>query len=173
MKYFSYKELRDVVCDGDIVFVHGTWKSFISALIMWITNSRFSHVFICFKHQTETTNGTRWLLVEAQKGTKRRILNMSYYEGKTFSIIEAPHKWSLVEDIALEEVGKAKYGLSEAIYVGIMDLMWNVFKIKLPKFNLSTEICSEFVARVYDLPEKIVSPQKLWAQLLKLGYKEK
>ena len=173
MKSYTYEELRDIVSDGDIVFVHGSWKSLVSALIMWTTKSQFSHVFICFKHQTEKEKQTRWLLVEAQKGTKRRILNMSYYQHRRFSVIKAPQMWRRVEDIALEQVGKAKYSALEAIYAGVIDLMWNVFRIKMPKFNLPTEICSEFVARVYELPEKNVSPQKLWAQLIKLGHIEK
>lgn len=171
-KEYSYEELRDIVCDGDIVFVHGSRKSIISAIIMLVTRSQFSHVFICFCHKTKNKD-VRWLLVEAQKGSKRRILNLSYYENKKFSIIKAPTKWSNVEDIALERVGKVKYGLCEAIYVGLVDLFWNAFRIKLPKFNIGTEICSEFVARVYNLPEKNVSPQKLWTQLLQLGYVEK
>lgn len=171
MKKYTYDQARELIEDGDIVFVWGSWKDFTSGLIMYFTNSKFTHVFICFDHPTD--NGPRKLLVEAQKGSARRILNFSFYENKYFSIIKAPKQWKEVNGVALDRVGKVKYGLLEAIYAGLSDYVWHVFRIRLPKFSLSSEYCSEFVARVYDLPEKEVSPQKLWNLLLSLGYTEK
>lgn len=159
----TYERVREVAKDGDIVFVHGSWKRPLQAIVMFFTRSKFSHCFIVFWVETHT--GRRLLLVEAQGGTKRRILNASFYEKKTLSMVRAPKEWSMIEDAALSSVGKKGYSYFDAAYVGIRDFLWKALNIRIPSNDFPSEICSEFIARVYDLPYKNVSPQGLWEML--------
>lgn len=159
----TYEQVREIAEDGDIVFVHGSWKRPLQAAIMFLTRSEYSHCFIVFWVQTHT--GRRLLVVEAQGGTKRRILNASFYENRTLSLVRAPKEWGTVEAAALASVGKKGYGYFDALYVGIRDFLWKALNIRIPSNDFPSEICSEFIARVYDLPQKNVSPQGLLEML--------
>jgi len=65
---------------------------------------------------------------------------------------------------ALERLGKEKYGWLEAIYIGIRERLQKY--IVLPQTNFSGEICSEFVAKVFDLSQVHISPGKLYNVLI-------
>lgn len=162
-----YEEARPYIEDGDIVFIHGSWKHPISALIMWFTKSHFSHVCIAFKM---TTGGTdRLMCVEAQGSTRRRILNLSFYDDRLVTVIKAPKLWNDIQDKALNRVGIAKYNFIAAAYVGVREYMLKTVNVHLPSLNMRYEICSEFVADVLGLPETEISPQVLYEELLKIS----
>ena len=163
----TYQEARPYIEDGDIVFIHGSWKRPLNALIMWFTKSNFSHVCIAFK--MNTGNVERLMCVEAQGSTRRRIITMSFYGERMVTVIKAPRQWSEIQDTALERIGVAKYNVLAATYVGIREYVLKTFGYRLPALNLRHEICSEFVAEVLGLPETEISPQVLYEELMKIS----
>lgn len=166
MSYLSYQEARPKIKDGDIVFVKGSWKRPIQALIMLFTASKYSHVCIAFRIQTGGVE--RVMCVEAQGKTRRRILNLSFYDDRQLTVLRAPKDWSEVQDAALAHIGKARYSMLAAAYVGVRELLHRSLNLRLPSLNLPHEICSEFVASVYGLEETEISPQVLYEELLKI-----
>lgn len=164
MTKLTYEEARPLIQDGDIVFIHGSWRKPIQALIMWVTGSTFSHVCLAFKVQTGGVE--RLMCVEAQGMTKRRILNLSFYDNRYVTVLAAPRDWSEIQDSALEKVGKAKYSMLTTVYVGVRELLHRLIDVKLPSLDLPHEICSEFIAKVVGLKDTDVSPQALYEDLL-------
>lgn len=151
--------------DGDIAFIRR--NNILAKIITFVTRTQFSHVGIVFNAIIGGENTT--LIVEAQGGTKRRIISFSYYDDCEVKIIQAPKDWNLVKDEALKDLGKVTYGWIDAIYVGIREFLNSYCSISLPSTNFPGEICSEFVARVYDLKEKNISPGKQFTSLLEAG----
>ena len=153
--------------DGDIVFIKR--NTLLAKVITFVTRTKYSHVGIIFNAVIGGEPTT--MIVEAQGGTKRRILSFSYYDDCDIALIQAPKKWNLVKDIALKDLGKVTYGWIDAIYVGIREFLNSYVGISLPLANFPGEICSEFVARVYNLPEKNISPGKQFTSLIEAGNK--
>lgn len=164
----TYEQARNIIRDGDIIFIHGSWRQPLEALIMFFTRSKFSHCCIAF--WVQTAGGTRLLCVEAQGGTSRRLLNFSFYADKMVTVIAAPCNWSTVECQALARVGQAPYGWFDAIYVGIREFALKYFNISLPMTQIRHEICSEFCASVYDIHPTEISPQLLYEELIKTSH---
>lgn len=165
MAKMTYEEARDLIQDGDIVFIHGTWRKPLQALVMFFTHSKFSHVCMAFKVNTGVTE--RVMCVEAQGFTKRRILNLSYYGDREVTVLAAPVPWYQIEDRALAKVGIAQYSILGAIYVGIRDYVLKCANISLPTLDIPHEICSEFIAKMVGLEKTEISPQTLYEELLK------
>lgn len=164
MTKLSYEEARPLIQDGDVVFIHGSWRRPLQALVMLFTGSKFSHVCLAFR---VTTGGTeRLMCVEAQGKTKRRILNLSFYDDRHLTVLAAPREWSDIQDKALGRVGKASYSFLAAAYVGIREFLHRTLDVKLPSLDLPHEICSEFIAKVVGLPDTDISPQVLYEDLL-------
>jgi hypothetical protein len=164
MTRLTYEEARTVVKDGDIVFVHGQWNDPIQAVVMFFTASLFSHVCIAF--WAKAPQGRILLCVEAQGKAKRRIFPLSLYSDNHLTVIAAPKPWKTVESFALSKVGKAEYGMVEAMYVGVREFIFRHTGYKMPvRFN-SREYCSTFVAAVYDLDVESGSPQTLYEHLV-------
>lgn len=161
----QYEQARQIIKDGDIVFIHGSWKQPIQALIMFFTFSRFAHVCVAF-WQDLGGEEKRLMCVESQGLAKRRILSLSFYKNKKMTIVSAPKAWDLVKEKALSRIGQVKYGYFEAVWVGLREFFQKTLGVRLPRLDTAGEICSEFVAEVYDLPEDNVSPQKLFEQLI-------
>lgn len=164
MARLTYDEARTVVQDGDIVFIHGSWRDPISAVIMFITASLFSHVCIAF--WISTPEGRMLMCVEAQGRTRRRIFPLSYYSDQMMTVIPAPKPWSVVKQHALSKVGHADYGMFEAIYVGIREFVARVTGYWLPARLHNKEYCSTLVASVYELQDIDGSPQALHDRLI-------
>jgi hypothetical protein len=159
----TYDQLVATVQDGDIVFVHGKSSHPIQALIMFATRSKFSHVFIAFS--APIANNKYNLLVEAQGGTDRRILTVNYYKNYRFTVVTPPKPWPDVQATALAEIGEVPYSYLEAVYVGLRTWLFNSLTVRLPRLHFDEgQICSEFVASVYGLPQD-VTPQGLFDQL--------
>lgn len=158
-KPLTYEQVRGIVEDGDIVFFYGG-KGLVQKIIRWVTGSKITHVGIAF--WITSRSGRRLLMVERQGGTKRRIINLSFYDGRIMRVFKAPKRWAEVEEVALCRVGIEKYNFLQAIYVGIHDYFLRKFNIRLPKIDLRSEICSEFVGRVYGIPNPAISPGALF-----------
>jgi len=161
MDMFNYQEGRNLIKDGDIVFVSGNPKRPIQALIMFVTNSKYSHVGIAF--WATINNRKRLFIVESQGGTKTRIINMSFYDGRELDVIIPPLSWDEVYDIALKDIGIKQYGWLDAIYIGLREVLQKY--VRLPSKKFPGEICSERVARIYKLENTGISPQKLYEEL--------
>lgn len=168
LQYTTYKEARDHINDGDIVFIRDKVGP-LTSLVRFFTKSKYSHVGIAF--WIHTAGKKRLMMVEAQGGAKRRIVNISYYDSINLDVIGAPKSWDEVGFNALDKLNKVSYGYIEALYVGLREFLLQYFDIKLKAFDLPGEICSEYVANVYSLPKKHISPNLLCKQLLELGYK--
>jgi hypothetical protein len=164
MARLAYEEARSVVKDGDIVFIHGEWHDPIQAVIMLFTASLFSHVCIAF--WVNTPNGKRLMCVEAQGRSRRRIFPLSFYSDNYMTVVQAPKPWNTVKAHALSKVGKADYGMGEAIYVGLREWIIRHTGYKLPLRPKTKEYCSTFVAAVYELDVVDGSPQTLYEHLL-------
>ena len=164
---YKYEEGRDLIQDGDIAFMRDT-GSIPAWLIRIITRSNYSHVGICF--WATIGDEQRLLFIEAQGKTKRRILNFGYYSDRDIDVVRAPLEWKTVCDKALKRVGKTDYTMLGALYVGVRECLWKYVGIKLPTLDFPGEICSEFVAEIYDIEPNDVSPQVLFEQLQHLGH---
>lgn len=165
---YSYEEVRNKVQDGDIIFIRDK-KGIFSKIIRFFTKSKFSHAGIAF--WMSSGGHRRLMIVEAQGGAKRRIVNLSYHSDGKYLAIAAPKSWSSINHNALEKLNKVSYGYLEAIYVGFREFLLKYFDIKIKMFGFPGEICSEFIANVYDLADKHVSPQLLMENLLTIGQK--
>lgn len=164
MTRLTYEEARNVIKDGDIVFIHGEWNDPIQAVVMFFTASLFSHVCIAF--WANTPRGKILLCVEAQGKTRRRIFPLSFYSINDLTVIAAPKPWKTVESVALSKVGKAEYGMFEAMYVGVREFIIRHTGYKLPTRPNNKEYCSAFVASVYELDVQYGSPQTLYEHLV-------
>ena len=162
----TYAQARSQIQSGDIVFIRNR-TGLISRIIQFATKSHYSHVGIAF--WLTTGDARRLMMVEAQGGTDRRVLNLSYYENEQLDIVSAPKPWKDVDETALSKLGKVPYGYVEAIYVGIREFLLKYFNVNIPREKFPGEICSEFVAHVYELPESNISPQLLYEELLQQG----
>lgn len=169
---YSYEEARGEIKDGDIVFIKNR-KRFFSRIIQFFTRSDYSHVGIAFWVKVNS-DSERLMMVEAQGGARRRIVNISYHFNSELDIIAPPKEWGYVYNIALAKLSEVPYGYVEALYVGLREFLMKYLNIKLPRKNLPGEICSEFIGNVYDLEKRHVSPQILFEHLtedLKLPYR--
>lgn len=162
----SYEESRSQFESGDIVFIRDR-KSILANIIQFFTRSRYSHVGIAF--WMSSGGIARLMMVEAQGGTRRRIVNLSKYRNIDLDVMKAPDDWRNVANEALERLSEVPYGYLEALYVGIVEALQQYFDVTIPRKNFKGEICSEFVARIYDMPSKHVSPQELMNQLVEAG----
>lgn len=150
------------------MFIHGSWRDPIQAIIMLFTASPFSHVCIAF--WVEMGSRKRLMCVEAQTKAKRRILSLGYYDDLMMTVIAAPTPWEHVQTDALSAVGTVTYGLIEAICVGISEFIKRLTGIRMPVRDRDREYCSRFVADVYQLPNRTGSPQVLYEQLLAVSH---
>jgi cell wall-associated NlpC family hydrolase len=165
-KIASYKEARHKIQSGDVVFFKTS--SIIGSIIRFLTHSRFSHVGIAF--WMETGRARRLMIVEAQGGARRRIVNMSYYSGsKEMDVIVPQVEWDVVNSRALARLGRVPYGWLEVVYVGFREFLLKYFGIKIKRIDFPGEICSEFVANVYSMPTRNISPQLLFEEMMNAG----
>jgi len=173
MQILTYEQARTVIQDGDIVFFHGfsSWKHPIETLIRFVTNSPFTHVNIAF--WVDVAGKSRLMAVEAQGGTKRRIISMSHYADKPMTVVEGVKNWNLLADDALSRIELQRYSYFTAVYAGLRDFSVNVFGIKLPKMNHPGEICSEFCAKMQGLSETDLSPGALYDALMLISTEKK
>jgi hypothetical protein len=168
MDMVSYSVGRDQIKDGDIVFMAHR-HSIPAFLIHIFTRSIYSHCNMAF--WIDTPAGKRLLAVEAQGGTTRRIINLSYYEKLCdMHVVSPPADWATtVSPVALKELGFMKYGYLEAFYVGLREFLLKYLGIKIAEKNLG-EICSEFIARVNNMPDQQISPGALMTELNAEGH---
>lgn len=167
MSGYTYEQVRDIIQDGDVIFFHGDWSNPLHAVIMFFTCSPFSHCATAFWNESQT--GRRLMVVESQGGSKRRMSPLSFYADRIMTIVPGLKPWGDVADFALGRIGEAEYSWSEAIYVGVRDFLKTYFETSIPKYSSEHETCSEFIAEMYGIPDKRVSPQGLYDELIKIS----
>lgn len=168
-KQLTYEQAREEIQSGDVVFIHGSKLKPFQYIVMYSTDSLFAHVGLAFWMLTEDDE-RRLMVVEAQGGSRRRMVNMSNYRDRKIDIIKAPRPWNKISHIALDRssLGCTRYGWLDAIYIGLREKLARY--TRLPITHFSGEICSEFIARLLELPKVHISPQMLWEELIKQGY---
>jgi hypothetical protein len=164
MNFLTYAQARTIIEDGDIVFFHPKLNHDpLDAMIMFSTGSPFVHVNIAF--WAEIGGQKRLMAVEAQGGTTRRIVNMSFYSDKDIVVIKGIKSWDDICADALSQVADQKYSYLTAFYAGLRDFSIQHLGIRLPKMNHPGEICSEFAARMCGF-SGLFSPGDLYKTLL-------
>lgn len=161
----TYEEAKHMIDDGDVIFLKT--NTLAGKIIRFFTSSPYTHVAIAFKMRTEPE---RLLVVEAQGGTKRRIINLSEYTVHEMDVIKSPKDWSTYSQQALDKLGVAKYGWTQAAYLGIRQFLLQKFRIKIPRRSIAGEICSEFVATCLGLSETRLTPSELQQALASMGH---
>lgn len=171
--FTSYNDARAHIKSGDIIFIKGDQRDWLSRLIMWSTNSKFSHVGIAVWLHELGYNDDRLMIIESQGGTRRRLINMSFYQDAGFVVMDSSSMWSKVRDEAINTLGLIEYGYLDALWVGIRERTQIMFNVMLPPLNFNGETCSEFIARLCGLQDPVVSPQRLHDQIIELGINQK
>lgn len=154
-----YELARNVIQSADIIFVRK--KGFFhQKVISWFTQSDYIHVGIAF--WTNIEGASHLMIAEANGGAQRRIVNLSHYKDYQLDIIQAPRPWDEIKDKALERLGQVQYNWIRAGYVGVNELFERTFGFQLPDMEMPGEICTEYVANVYELPYNHLSPAALF-----------
>lgn len=163
----SYEQGRDLIRDGDLIFVANKKGIILPALVRWSTKSIFSHVAIAF--WIETAGVRRLMAVQAQGGNKRFVMNVSALDKCDLYVVAGPKFWSNIAPIAMAKLDVVPYGWFEAVYVGFREFLMTRFNIIIKEREFTGEICSEFNARVEGFPDVLVSPQGLFEEATKLN----
>lgn len=161
----AYEQGRDLVQDGDVLFIANKKGIILPFLIRWSTKSLFSHTAIAF--WMDTVAGKRLMAVQAQGGDKRFIKNVSALNKCEIYVMSSPKAWADVAPQALVKLDQVKYNYFEAFYVGLREFLMTRFNITIKNIDFPGEICSEFNARVLDMPEVEVTPQELFEEVSK------
>src|SRR5574343_807626 len=166
-----YNEIRNDIQNGDILFFDSKPFHLLQQTIRLFTGSKKIHVGIAYWIQENDIS--RLMVIEAQGGSNRRIVNIGVYSGYVMTVVKQQLKtWNEMR-YCLDRIGIIKYSYTTALIAGVNDLIKQYFGKKLiisDKFK--GEICSEFVARVLDLPDTIISPGNLYDYLITTNCKE-
>lgn len=168
----TYIEYRDSIENGDILFFY-KGKRLLSKVIQTVTQGPYCHNAIAFNLDIPGSDSKRVFVVEEHGGGQRIVTLsscVSHYHG--FSLIKNPLSWN--------QYGPDLIGQSGYIPYSYLDLVSITLKEKLG-INISDhkgEVCSEMVARVLidngvKLDSSLVSPNKLYNQLIALGCETK
>lgn len=156
----NYETFRKEAKDGDILFLTVNKKNILSRITSFFTKSPFTHAAFVFWYRE------RLMLVESTTNGGIRIVFASTYSNRPVYRIAAPRAWSEIEGTALGKSGTATYGWFSAIYIGIREVAFKHFNIKLPvDRNNRYKACSEFVAECLGLEDVDLSPGALFDKL--------
>lgn len=169
MKVITYEQARNVISDGDIVFVNNG-KSIWSKLTQFVTSSETYHCGIAFWIR-DSRYKSRLMIVEAN-AQGRRIVTLSSYRAHDLEILGSPVDWEMHCDDILDNTGVVPYSFVEYVWIGLREL----FGINRRKDDFG-EVCSKMIAEYckragYSLVTD-VSPGKLKTELLALGFAHK
>lgn len=167
---YSYDEARELIKDGDILFLRCTKKSpIVSRIISYITKSPYHHVAIAF--WLYSSSGDRRLFMMEASAGGRRIAPLSLYKNRNFDIVRMKDKpkWDDIAAQVLEPVGSVPYSYVSLITMAAEE----IFGKKSKDYN--GEVCSEAAAKIliksgYDKPLKgLITPADLAKDLLANG----
>lgn len=157
----KYEDIRNQIKSGDLVFFHDT-NTLTSKVVRFFTKGPYTHCGIAF--WVEVCGKKRLMIAEAQGGTKRRILNLSYYCDRDFDVITSLRNWEDICDDALSNLGRVQYSWMEAAYVGVREFIKKY--IELPHKDFDGQICSEYIADLQGLDKLNFSPSSLYTTLI-------
>lgn len=166
MKVITYEQARNVISDGDIVFVNnGT--SIWSKLTQLVTGSETYHCGIAFWIR-DARYKSRLMIVEANP-SGRRIVSLSSYQAHDLEVLSSPVDWEMYCDPVLDNTGVIPYSIIEYVWIGLREL-FNIYR----RHDDFGEVCSKMIAEYckaggYNLVTDI-SPGKLKTTLLALGF---
>ena len=165
MKDINYEQARNVISDGDIVFVRDG-ESVWSKLTQKVTSSDVYHCGIAFWVR-DPLYKSRLFMVEAHRGG-RRIVSLSSYAKHPMYIFNAPASWEKHCDPILDNTGVIPYSYIEYVWIGLLEL----FRIRRNQDDFG-EVCSKMVANYCKEAglelETDISPGRLKNILLELG----
>lgn len=165
MKAINYEQARNLIADGDVVFVKNG-KTIWSKLTQEVTDSNIYHCGLAFWVR-DPRYKSRLFIVEAAKGG-RRIVSLSNYSSHELDVIKLPVDWEMHCDPVLENTGAIPYSYIEYIWIGLLEL----FRIRRKEDDLG-EVCSKMVAKYCKeggmTLETDISPAKLKSVLMQLG----
>lgn len=166
----TYDEMRDFVKNGDIFFLRKNEK-LINKIIRWVTVSPYTHCAIAF--WMTAGHSKRLMLIEAQGGTRRRIVNASLYADRDIDVLCAPVPWVDIEDDLLSKIAITEYSYKDAFNVGLKDMLKKRLGININDSTIDKddkgEICSEMIYRVFQNSEELVTPAELFHRLADAG----
>ena len=163
----KYIEGRDLIQDGDIVFVcrpHHKF-SFFANTISFFTRSEIYHCGIAVWMKSDSGE-KRLFLVEADLNN-RRMIPLSYYEKQSMFVLAKPEevKFEYFSGQMLERIGSEKYNLLKAVEAGVRKYLL------LPRLSLNGEICSEMCLRMWriggftKMNQQLLTPDQLYSEL--------
>lgn len=156
----TYAEVRAAAKDGDVFFLTMNRKNLLSRLTSFVTRSPYTHAAFLFWY------AGRLLVVESTTHGGNRIVNASHYHDREVILVPAPRPWTEIQTSALAKVSELQYGWFSAIYIGIREIAFTHFNIKLPPDrNNRYQACSEFVAETLGLADHDLSPGQLLTAL--------
>ncbi len=160
----QYNEIRNNIQNGDVLFFDSRPYNLLQQTIRLFTGTKKVHVGIAY--WIVENDISRLMVIEAQGGSNRRIVNIGAYCGYNMTVVKQQLKLWKDMRYCLDRIGIIKYSYTTALIAGVNDLIKQYFGKKIiisDKFK--GEICSEFVARVLDLPDTIISPGNLYDYL--------
>lgn len=158
----NYNDFREIVDDGDIVFVGGP-GSVIGKMIQSVTGSPWFHVGFAFR------DGFRVMYAEAFP-PERRIITLSAYSGQILGRVPAPWPWDRLKDSVMRRTGIEAYGYRDLLRIAIRE------KTGINLGDPAGEVCSEMVAKELKRGgypgnlTTIPSPERLRVELQGFGH---
>lgn len=162
--YLTYSQARKMFNTGDVVFFEQSTTGVhpVSSMVAFFTRSRVVHVGIaCW---ATIGDKRRLMLVEAQGGARRRVVNLSFYQDRTMHVIPSQRPLGDYLDTAVNRLGQVRYGYLDACYIGLREVLKNI--VVLPRKNFSGEICTEFVSTMMGFDVPPLSPHSLMEYML-------
>lgn len=165
----DYLDIRERIRSGDLIFFKA--EKLTQKFITAFTGGSYSHCGIAV--WVEENGKNRLMLAESNKGG-RRLVSLSSYSDRSFTVVRVAMDYSLVSDYVTESTGVVQYSYLDFILIGLKDLMVKLgVQIWVP--NAPGDVCSEFLAHVlqmlgFALDSLLVSPSSLFKELHRRDY---
>jgi hypothetical protein len=173
MTSMTYAAAREQIKNGDIISVYSTFslKEIFPLIVRIFTGSPVYHQAIAI-WMTSPSGISRLMCVETHAKGGKRLIPLSYYEGKKFDVTPLPAgaDFKLMEPVMMANVGSQPYAFSDLLVIGLHEFFG------LPvKSNPDGEVCSELVGEILvagglHITDTRVSPGRLKSTLASLGY---
>ncbi len=149
---------KSLILSGDILFF--TANDLVGKAITEITSGDYCHVAVAFADSTG-----RLMVLECQGGTPKRVVDLSFYEGRTVAIVGTVKAWGTLRDKAVQGLGAAGYDYIEAGLAGFGALVARETNWRL-ETHASGHICSTFIAQLFGVTDEVIAPAELFELLL-------
>jgi hypothetical protein len=161
----KYLEGRELIQNGDMVFVHRNKKkfSFFANAISFVTRSEIYHCGIAVWMKADSGE-KRLFLVEADLND-RRMVPLSLYDQHQMFVLAKPDEvvFDYFSNELIIPVGTQKYNILKAVEAGIRKYLL------LPRLATDGEICSEMCLRMWriggftKMKQELFTPDQLYS----------